>query len=765
MVYFFAEREKAVHKMDEKIKNLISKMTLEEKAGLCSGKDTWRLKSIQRLGIPEVAVSDGPHGLRKQEAESDHLGIYDSVKSVCFPAACATAASFDEALLEKMGDNLGNACRAENIAILLGPAMNIKRSPLCGRNFEYFSEDPFLSGKLAAAQIKGIQNWDVGTAPKHFAANNQEFRRSTNSSEVDEKTLREIYLAGFETVVKEAQPWTMMCSYNKINGILASENSWLLDDVLRKEWNFDGFVMSDWGAVDNRVGALKAGLDLEMPYSNGDGDRKIVSAIKNGELDEATLNMAVERILNIIYRYSNSNIKSEDYNLNKQHEFAVKIASECAVLLKNNGVLPLSRSKKTAYIGEFAKTPKYQGGGSSHINAYKVTGALECAGNNTIYIPLFDEKTELTPKALEDISRADTAIIFAGLSDLYESEGYDRTHMRLPEEQNNAILQISSVQKNTIVVLHIGSPVEMPWIDKVAAVLCMYFAGEGVGEATDALLYGDICPSGKLPETFPIREQDTPTYLTYCTDEDKAYYTEGEFVGYRYYNAKDIPVLFPFGYGLSYTNFNYSDFTLSAESIAANEAVTANVTVKNIGKFPGKEAVQFYVRCKADLKKAPVLKGFKKIYLKPGESKTVSVKIDYRAFQQYSTKLRDWHCNGGIFEIYAAKSSRDLCCKAEIIVEKDKEIPFTVTRDTTLGKLLGNPVTAAKIRKLTGGKASQMISGNSSPQAQKAIREMVANAPLRALVGFGMATSDMVDMLVNELNEVLKDRSCEGKML
>lgn len=745
--------------MDKNIQMLISKMTLEEKAGLCSGKDTWRLKSISRLGIPEIAVSDGPHGLRKQDDKSDHLGIYDSVKSICFPAACATAASFDEELLENMGSSLGEACRAENIAVLLGPAMNIKRSPLCGRNFEYFSEDPFLSGKLAASQIKGIQKWDVGTAPKHFAANNQEFRRSTNSSEVDEKILREIYLSGFETAVKEAKPWTMMCSYNKINGVLASENPWLLTDVLRNEWGFDGFVMSDWGAVDGRVSALCAGLDLEMPSSNGDGDKKIVDAVTNGELDETVLDQAVERILKIISKYSDSDITVNGYDLEEQHKRAVKTACECAVLLKNNGVLPLDRSQKIAYAGEFAKTPRYQGGGSSHINAYRVTDALSSAekNQNISYIPLFDGNSELTADDLKCISMADAAVIFAGLPDLYESEGYDREHMQLPDEQNNAISQIAAVQPNTVIVLHIGSPVEMPWIDKVNAVLCMYLAGEGVGEATDALLYGDANPCGRLPETFPLREEDTPAYLTYCTDEDKSYYTEREFVGYRYYNAKKMPVLFPFGYGLAYTDFEYSDFKLSSKKIEAGSGVCVSVNVKNIGKRAGREVVQFYVYNKKHKKTSPVLKGFKKVHLEPGESKTVVCNIDYRVFHEYNTELGDWYCSGGEFEIYAAKNSRNMCCMATVDVCADKEIPFVVTRDTTLGKLLANPVTAEAIRRITGGKAGAMLSGNTSAQAQKAVQEMVANAPLRALVGFGMATSDMVDALADELNIILKN--------
>lgn len=746
------------------ISKLVQQLSLEEKAGLCSGKDTWRLKSAPRLGIPEIAVSDGPHGLRKQEQKSDHLGLYDSVKAVCFPAACATAASFDETLLNELGNALGEACRKEKVAILLGPAMNIKRSPLCGRNFEYFSEDPFLSGKLAAAQIKGIQSRGVGTAPKHFAANNQEFRRSTNSSEVDEKTLREIYLRGFEIAVKEAKPWTMMCSYNAINGTLASQNPWLLSDVLRGEWQFEGFVMSDWGAVDNRVSALHAGLDLEMPSSNGDGDNKIIAAVKGGALDEKVLDRAVERILSVIFRCQNQAETNENYNLDIQHETAVAIAKQCAVLLKNNGALPLKRTQKIAYVGSFAEQPRYQGGGSSHINAYNIGSALQSVkeGQNVSYISLFDNKTVLEDEHLKEIAQADAAVIFAGLPDLYESEGYDRAHMRLPLEQDEAISQIASVQKNTVVVLHIGSPVEMPWIDSVNAVLCMYLGGEGVGKAADALLFGDDNPCGKLPETFPLREEDTPTYLTYGVDEDKSIYSEREFVGYRYYNAKNMPVLFPFGFGLSYTEFAYSGLEVSASKIAGGESVEVSVRVKNIGKTAGKEAVQFYLKRKDSPKTAPVLCGFKKVFLQPNESKCVSLSIDYKSFQEYNTELADWCCGGGEFTIYAAKNSREFPCCVAVHVQKDKTIPFTVTRDTTLGKLLSVPETAAAIRRITGGAAATMLGGSQDEQAQKAMREMVNNAPLRALVGFGMATSDMIDKLVAELNHVVR-QSGEGE--
>lgn len=740
------------------IPDIIKQLTLEEKAGLCSGKDTWRLKGAARLGVPEIAVSDGPHGLRKQEAQSDHLGIYDSVKSVCFPAACATAASFDEELLEAIGSALGQACREENIAILLGPAMNIKRSPLCGRNFEYFSENPLLSGRLAAAQIKGIQRWGVGACPKHFAANNQEFRRSTNSSEVDEPTLREIYLQGFELAVREARPWAMMCSYNKINGVLSAENQWLLTQVLREEWGFDGLVMSDWGAVDRRVPALRAGLDLEMPSSNGDGDGQIVAAVSRGELPEELVDRAAARILDAVLRYEGRGRESAGYSLEEQHGIAVRAAMECAVLLKNNGVLPLNRENTAAYIGAYAKAPRYQGGGSSHVNAYRVTGAVQCAANqrNITYVDAFGGGCNPSAKEiLQAAQAADCAVVFAGLPDICESEGYDREHMRLPQEQDELIGQIAQAQPNTVVVLHAGSPVEMPWIDKVAAVLCMYLGGEGVGEAADALLYGDANPCGRLPETFPLRLEDTPTYLTYCADEERSRYSEGEYVGYRYYNAKRMPVLFPFGYGLSYTQFAYGGFALSDGTVPAGGSVTAEVTVTNTGKRAGKEVVQFYVHNKGEHRRAPVLAGFQKVHLEPGESRVVRAQIDYRAFERYRGELGGWCCLGGEFEISAGKNSREMPCGGQVEVRANRRRPLVVTRDTTLGKLLANPAAAEVIRAVTGGRGAQMPGGSQDEQARKAVSEMIANAPLRALAGLGMATSAGVDGLVKRLNEVL----------
>ena len=468
----------------EKITELISKMTLEEKAGLCSGADFWHTKGIERLGIPSVMVSDVPHGLRKQENEADHLGINDSIKAVCFPAGCATASSFDRNLLEELGEIIGNECQAENISTILGPAMNIKRSPLCGRNFEYYSEDPLVSSEMASAFVRGVQSKSVGTSPKHFMANNQEYHRMTSSSEMDERTMREIYLASFENMVKKEKPWTIMNSYNKLNGTYLCENKEMLSDILRDEWGFDGYVMTDWGAMNERVEALKAGCNLEMPASGGKTDKEIVDAVRSGELDEAVLDQRCEEFLNIIFRYMENRDANAVFDREKDHGKARHIEEECIVLLKNEAsILPLSPEQKTAFIGKYAAAPRFQGGGSSHINSFKTESALDALDaadgikkENIVYAQGYDDLEDKTDAALlreaaEAAKSAETAVIFAGLPDSFESEGYDRTHMQMPQCQITLIEEVAKVQPNTVVVLHNGTPVEMPWIDKVKAVV------------------------------------------------------------------------------------------------------------------------------------------------------------------------------------------------------------------------------------------------------------------------------------------------------
>lgn len=707
-------------------------------------------------------VSDGPHGLRKQNQEADNLGINDSIKAVCFPAACATAASFDEELLYTMGSALGEECRAEDVSVLLGPGVNIKRSPLGGRNFEYFSEDPYLAGKLAASQIKGIQQWKVGTSLKHFAANNQEYRRMSISSELDERTLREIYLTGFEIAVKEASPWTLMCSYNRVNGEYASENKKLLTDILRDEWGFEGYVMSDWGAVSDRVKGLQAGLELEMPSSEEIQDAKIVVAVKDGSLPEEVLDRAVERMLTILFRYVDEQIEAR-FDREKHHVLATEIEKECAVLLKNNGILPLERTKNVAYIGGFAKTPRYQGGGSSHVNAWKVTNALEIARSKDTHVTytegfpadkdVIDEAA--FAEAVAQAQKAEVAIVFAGLPDSFESEGYDRQHMHLPECQNELIARIIAVQKNTIVVLQNGAPVELPWADDVSAILELYLGGQGVGEAADALLYGETNPSGRLPETFPLRLEDNPSYLNFPGDGKIVHYGEGVYVGYRYYDTKKMTVRYPFGHGLSYTEFAYRNVQLSQSGMTDNDTVTVSLDVTNTGERAGKEVVQLYIKDCTGTPCRPVkeLKGFAKVALQPGETKTVLMSINARSLAWYSEELSDWYAASGRYELLLAHSSQDIRCTAELHFSTAKRLPFYVDANTIIGDLLADPRTRPVVQGYLEQANANDRQQPESEIAKEAIteemsRQMFENSPLRYLI----SSQHVRDEVVNDLN-------------
>ena len=752
------------------IKALISQMTLEEKAGLCSGLDFWHTKPVERLGVPPVMVSDGPHGLRKQDQQADHLGMNESIQAVCMPAACATAASFDRELIGEMGRAIGRSCQHEQLSVVLGPAVNIKRSPLCGRNFEYFSEDPYLAGEMSASFIAGVQSQNVGTSIKHFAANSQEHRRMSSSSNIDERTLREIYLPAFETSVKEAQPWTVMCSYNRLNGTYASENSWLLTQVLRDEWGFEGYVMSDWGAVSNRVTGLAAGLDLEMPASGGINDAKIVEAVRSGELDEAILDRAVERILTVNYRYLENAKPETPWDKEADHLLSARIAGECMVLLKNeDGILPLSREDEVAFLGEFAEKPRFQGGGSSHINCFKKTSALEAAQGLKVtyargYDAAADETTDaLIAQAVEAARKAKVAVVFAGLPDSYESEGYDRPHMRLPECQNRLIEAVAQANANTVVVLHNGSPVEMPWLPKVKAVLEAYLGGQAVGIATVRVLYGDVNPSGHLAETFPVKLSDNPSYLFYGGEGDEADYREGVFVGYRYYDRKEQDVLFPFGHGLSYTTFAYSSLRLSAQRITDQETLTATVTVTNTGSRAGKTVVQLYVGDPVSSVFRPVreLKGFEKVELQPGESKEVTFTLGKRAFAYWNTQLHDWYVESGDFTIEIGQSSRRIEVSAVVQVETTAQLPRHYTMDSIVMDLLADPKAAALIqpmmRSIMSGLNPEGDQG--SDVAREAISEemnlaMIQYMPLRGALSFGGGAIDpaMIQNMLDYLN-------------
>ena len=749
-------------------------MTLEEKASLCSGLNNWFTKPVKSADVPSIMMTDGPHGLRKQSGSHDHLGINLSEPATCFPAGCATAASFDTELLEEVGRAIGEECIKEDVSIVLGPGANIKRSPLCGRNFEYFSEDPYLASKMAAAHIRGVQETGVGTSLKHFAVNNQEAFRMTIDVKADERTLREIYLAAFEGAVKEGKPATVMCSYNRINEEYASENEWLLTELLRDEWGFEGFVMSDWGAVNDRVKGLAAGLDLEMPASGGANDARIVEAVKAGKLDEKLLDTAVERILRAIYelRVTPEMKKEHPCDMEAHNGAARRIASECSVLLKNEGGLfPTEKDLKVAFVGEFFEKPRFQGGGSSHINPYKVTSAIDCmdifpkARYAKGYSINSDDTDEaLLAEAVKLAAESDLCVVFAGLPDRIESEGYDRKHMRLPDNQNSLIDEISRVQPNTAVVLHNGSPVEMPWIGSVKTILEAYLGGQAVGAAVMDIISGAANPCGKLPETFPLRLQDNPSYINFPGDSVKVEYREGVFVGYRYYDAKEAEVLFPFGHGLSYTEFEYSNLRVSGDEVSDAETVTVSADIKNTGSLAGKEAAQLYVAPKAKGVLRPVkeLKGFAKVSLKPGEVKTVSFTLNKRSFAHYDAELTDWRTADGVYGIQVAASSRDIKLEKDIVVHPAEpyNVKLTVNspvaafmsnekgRALAMQLLEGSPMFARKDAEKDGGQnaekgddeADGKVAGKSEEPESDGLSDMFAamadEIPLRALSMF-----------------------------
>lgn len=753
---------------NEKINELISQMTLEEKASLCSGKDAWHTQDIARLAIPSSRLSDGPHGLRKTVAGTeDNLGLVESIDAVCFPAGCATAASFNRDLLVKMGEVIGNECQAEEVDVILGPAVNIKRSPLCGRNFEYYSEDPLLATEMAGALIEGVQSKNIGTSIKHFLANNQETRRMTVSAEVDERALREIYLAAFEGAVKKSKPWTVMCSYNRINGTYAAENHLFLTKILREEWGFDGYVMSDWGAVNDRPADLAAGLELEMPSSYGINDALIVKAVQEGRLKEADVDEACRRILKIAGRCQEKRDRSAVFDREKDHAAAKEIAYETIVLLKNDQILPLKETDKIAMIGHYAMAPRYQGGGSSHINSHKVTSVQEALKDKPMisFARGYDDRREtideaLLAEALQAAEAADVAVFFAGLPDHYESEGYDREHMRLPAVQNEIIEQIAAVQPNIVVVLHNGSPVEMPWIDKVKGLLETYLSGEAVGEACADLLFGKVSPSARLPETFPLRLEDNPSYLNFPGDKERVVYQEGIFVGYRYYDKKKLPVLFPFGFGLSYTEFQYSDLKLSADVAKDTDVIRVSVDVTNTGGMKGKEVVQLYVAKPVSAVNRPEqeLRDFNKIELLPGETRTVSFELGKRAFAYWDVDRHDWCVEAGEYEIRIGKSSRDIVKTGKIEMRPGEEQKVMYHMNSTLGDMMKDERAKTYLQELlknnTLAGSNDLSAAGEKEQHQDISTAMLNDLPVRALVSFsgGKKTFAELQEILDQIN-------------
>ena len=659
--------------MNERIEEILGQLILEEKASLCSGNDFWHLKSVERLGLNNIMVTDGPHGLRKQAGESDFVGLNKSVPATCFPTASATGSSWDIKLMKEMGEALGEECLQENVAVILGPGANIKRSPLCGRNFEYISEDPYHTGNMAAALINGIQSKGIGTSLKHYVMNNQEVRRMTIDAVVDKRAQREIYLAGFEIAVKKSQPWTVMCSYNRVDGIYLSDNKRLLNDILKEEWGHTGLVVTDWGATNDRVQGIRAGLELEMPSSGGRNDSKIVEAVKDGTLALEKLDKAVKRIIELILKSQNNQIKEYKYNIKAHHLLAQKIAQNSAVLLKNNKLLPFDKNKKFTVIGEFAKIPRYQGAGSSIINPHKVDNICEKLDEKNInyeYSKGYSIKSEkpnqiLIDEAIKNARNSENVIIVAGLTDDYESEGYDRTHMNLPKSHNELISEIAKVNSNIVVVLQNGSPVEMPWINNVKGVLECYLSGQaGAGAAVD-ILFGDINPSGKIAETFPISLEDNSSYKYFPGNTLSVEYRESIYVGYRYYDTANKEVLFPFGHGLSYTTYQYSDLKVNKKGETDYEV---EVTVKNTGKVTGSEIVQLYVKNNESVifKPTKQLVAFDKVSLLPGEKKQLKFSISKRAFAYYNTNISNWHVDTGLYKVLVGASSRDIRLSKDI---------------------------------------------------------------------------------------------------
>ncbi len=669
--------------LEDRAHALVARMTLEEKARLCSGANFWELESLEHLGLSSITVTDGPHGLRKQRDGADHLGLGNSIPATCFPSLTALASSWDRPLLERVGQALGQECAAENVAVLLGPGINMKRHPLCGRNFEYFSEDPLLTGHLAAAWIRGVQSVGVGSCLKHFAAYNQETRRMIVDVVVDERSLREIYLRGFEIAIELAQPWSLMTSYNRINGSYASDNEWLLKQVLRTEWGYRGMVVSDWMGTNDRVRATAAGLDLEMPGNGGLTDAQVVAAVSDGRLAESDLDRSVSHVVELMLKAQQRQRSAQPADLQGHHALAREAAARSAVLLKNErNALPLRAGQQVAVIGAFARQPRFQGGGSSHVNAAQVDNAWDNllpwagqAGAALSYASGYDpvhsgEDAALIEEARATADRADMAVVFVGLPESCDSEIADRRDMSLPAQQNRLVRAVAATGTPTAVVLHSGGPVELAWLDEVAALLTAHLAGQASGSAIADLLVGRVNPSGKLAETSPLRQDDalSDRYFPGATPR-QVQYREGLYIGYRYFNTVDKAVAFPFGHGLSYTEFAYSDAALDAPADGALPEV-ARVTVTNRGGLAGEEVVQVYLRAIDSQVHRPAqqLAGFAKVALAAGESAELVIPLDVRAFHYYDCSRQQWLPNGGEYQVEIGSSSRCILARLPVAV-------------------------------------------------------------------------------------------------
>ena len=660
-------------------KELLKQLSLEEKIILGSGKDTWSTKPIPRLGIPSILVHDGPHGLRKQPDASDALGLNESIPATCFPTAAISACSFDRDLLWQIGAALGKEALLQNIDVVLGPGTNIKRSPLCGRNFEYFSEDPLLSGELAAAYVQGLQAQGVGTSLKHFAVNNQEFCRLINNSQVDERALREVYLKAFEIVVRKAQPWTIMPSYNLINGIYACQNETLLTRIAREEWGFEGLFVSDWGAVDNRVAAVSAGLDLEMPSSGGFRDNQLHEASKKGQIDEHHLDRAVEKLLELIEKCQKEKIIPSEEIYKENHQLARRVLAESSVLLKNDtSILPLDRQMDILIVGDLAENPHYQGSGSSRVNPTRLVSLTQAIGAQTLgwdfvqgyAIDNHEKNAGLLAEACQAARGKDAVVVVVVLTEDDEAEGYDRQHLELQPAQNELIRALAKINPNLVVVLQGGGVVRLPWLDDVRALLFVGLAGQTFGEGCLDLLLGDVNPSGKLAETWPLALEDVPSITSYGLRYNTPY-LESLYVGYRYYDTADKAVRFPFGFGLTYTKFEFSDLETTKSVIQTGEELLIKLKIRNSGDWVGKEVIQVYVSAPDSpiFKPARELKAFIKVELQPGETKQVGVSLCYQDFAFWNVDAHTWQVEAGGYTIRVGNSSQNLPLNTEVQVE------------------------------------------------------------------------------------------------
>ena len=728
---------------------VVANLTVEEEASLTSGADFWHTKAIEPADIPSLMLTDGPHGLRKQAGEADKIGIADSVPATCFPPAVALGCSFDPELAERVGQALGVESAIEDVAVILGPGVNIKRSPLCGRNFEYFSEDPIVAGVMGTGLVRGIQSKGVGASLKHFAANNQEFDRMRVSADIDPRPLREIYLRGFQRVVQDAQPWTVMCSYNKINGVYSSENPWLLTTVLREEWGFQGLVVSDWGAVNNRVQALLAGLDLEMPSNGGRTDAQLVAAVRDGRVPKEALDRAAQRVVELVRKAQARPPVTGPLDVDAHHALAREVAGRSIVLLKNDGgLLPLARDAKVAVIGAFATQPRYQGGGSSLINPTRLDTALDeirkLATGEVTYAAGFSLTTgpdaapagdpALRDEAVAAARSAEVSVVFLGLPEGAESEGYDRRTIDLPADQLAVLDAVLAVNPRTVVVQSNGAVVALPFADRVPAILEGWLLGQAGGGATADVLYGVVNPSAKLTETIPLRLADTASYGNFPGEFGNVRYGEGILVGYRWYDAKALPVAFPFGHGLSYTTFGYGDATASVNDAGD---IVVHVPITNTGSVAGREVVQVYTSLPASVVQRPPreLKAFASVALEPGQTRDVELVVRRADLAYWDVRVDAWIVEGGEYALEVGSSSRDIRCTASVPVAGDP-VNLPLSLNSSVGELLAHPVTGPIVRQAMAGMMGATDAAGASMMADEGMAQLMASFPVGRLASF-----------------------------